>query len=301
MPPKRISLPRKGKGKALPSRDPVAAPFREMLSEVLPELQTDVPERPLKRRRTGRGNEPTSAISAPKQVNSDISDDDDDDMEFEDVDIENTAALNGELENSEQVKQLQTAYRDTDEESEEEDQDWEAIDFDALPPEKDEAKGLALNLKRVEEVDAKRPSPARRKTINKEERDLRLQVHKMHVLCLLSFVRLRNEWCNDYQVQKLLKPLLTKKMLTFLRPDPSLPVFGRTNSLKRGLEEVGAMWKKRFLITETGMRRSLWAENEKEILDVSDMCSFKFSSTILTSGSINRFLVQIAAQKNRTS
>ena len=273
MPPKRGSLPRKGKGKALPASDAVAAPFREMLSEALPALQTEVTERPLKRRRTGHRNEPLSAVSAPKSVSSEMrvdeddenenqneNENDEDDVVFEDVEIENP------------VKRLQTAYRDSDDESEEEDQDWEGIDFDAVP-EKIEVKGLDLNLSRAEEASSKqRPAPAvRRKPINKEERDLRLHVHKMHVLCLLSFVQTRNKWCNDYRVQKLLKPLLTKKMLAFLRPDPALPVFGRTNSLKRGLEDAGAMWKKRFLITETGMRRSLWAESENDILEVSIM------------------------------
>jgi len=273
MPPKRTSLPRKGKGKAIPPSYPVAEPFRDMLSEVLPELQTDVPERPLKRRKTGRRGDPISAASAPSSVDANIIDDDD--VEFEDVDIDNIAISNDDLEAPSAVKQLQTAYRDSDEESNAEDQDWEAIDFDALP-ERDEGKGLELNLSRVEESHVQRPIPARRRIINKEERHLRLHVHKMHILCLLSFVHTRNEWCNDYQVQKLLKPLLTRKVLTYLRPDSELPVFGRTNSLKRGLEEAGAMWKKRFLVTETGMRRSLWAEKEKDILDVS-ICTHVYS------------------------
>lgn len=41
----------------------------------------------------------------------------------------------------------------------------------------------------------------RRKPLSAVERRLRLDIHKMHVLCLLAHVHLLNLWCNDQAVQ----------------------------------------------------------------------------------------------------
>lgn len=41
----------------------------------------------------------------------------------------------------------------------------------------------------------------RRKPVTAAERKLRLDVHKTHLLCLLGHVQRRNLWCNDEEVQ----------------------------------------------------------------------------------------------------
>jgi xeroderma pigmentosum group C-complementing protein len=250
----------KGKGKAKASSSAVPDVYRDMLAEALP-MQSGVPERPLKRRRTGRRDEPGPSSNAAKADEERNDQEDEDDLEFEDV------LDRSHNEDSDAPPKLQqTAYRDSDDDDSVSDFDWEAIDFDAKPQEP--SGDLELTL-------TKRPAPQRkstairRKMVTKEQKALRLQIHKMHVLCLLAYVDKRNDWCSDSEVQSSLKPLLTKKMLTFLRPREDLSQFGRADSLKRGLDDVAKLWRTKFSITARGMRRSLWADDEKDLHNVS--------------------------------
>ena len=111
----------------------------------------------------------------------------------------------------------------------------------------------------------------RRKPISKTEKDRRVEIHKTHLLCLLAHVSRRNRWCNDPVVQETLRPLLTEKMETYLNPDTSLPQFGRTQSLKNGLQDVLNMFKIQFRVTERGIRRALWAESEEHLQNVNSL------------------------------
>ncbi|KAJ5671868.1 hypothetical protein N7507_000995 [Penicillium longicatenatum] len=42
----------------------------------------------------------------------------------------------------------------------------------------------------------------RRKPVTAAEKKLRLEIHKTHLLCLLAHVSLRNRWCNDHETQE---------------------------------------------------------------------------------------------------
>ena len=252
----------KGKGKATSSRNALPDVYQDMLGEALP-TQSDIPERPLKRRKTGAGNRTaTSTIKTDDE-------DDEEDFEFEDVLV---ARNEGESDISEfeaPKKSQQTAYRDSDEDSDDSDHDWNALDFDTLPPDDVPRRDLELTLKPKTAPQRQKVTP-RRKAVSKAEKALRLEAHKMHVLCLLAHLDRRNEWCNDDDVKKSLKPLVDKKMLTFLRPKSDLPQFGRTEALKRGLEMASKMWRTKFNITARGARRALWADDEKDVQNVSN-------------------------------
>jgi len=251
----------KGKGKASSSVPDI---YQDMLAEALP-THSKIPERPLKRRRVGERSRIDTSSSAVKKPNEQQSDgDDDDEVEFEDV-LGQIRAASSEDESDAQAKIQQTAFRSSDEDSEA-DFDWDTFDF-STKPQVEPSGDLELTLKA-------RPAPLRkiaprRKLVTKEERALRLQIHKMHVLCLLAYVDKRNEWCNDSEVQASLKPLLTKKMMTFLNPSEGLTQFGQAESLKRGLEDVNKLWRAKFKITTRGMRRALWADDENDLQNVS--------------------------------
>jgi xeroderma pigmentosum group C-complementing protein len=252
----------KGNGKGKTSSSAVPDVYQEMLDKVLP-MQSDAPERPLKRRRTGRREDHGTASNA-RQSHLEQDDLDDEDLEFEDVLVKKNSGQSDSRESDEQAKPLQTAYRDSDDESGSE-YDWEAIDFDTRPQDEPSAD---LELTLTARPTSQRPTAPRRKVATKTERALRLQVHKMHILCLLSYMDRRNNWCNDSEVQSSLKPLLSKKMLTFLKPRSDLSQFGQAESLKRGLEDVSVMWRTKFSITARGLRRSLWADDEKDLQNV---------------------------------
>jgi xeroderma pigmentosum group C-complementing protein len=56
-------------------------------------------------------------------------------------------------------------------------------------------------------------------------------------------------------------------MVKFLNPPSNASQFGRTESLKKGLQEVATMFKAKYSITERGLRRALWAEDESQLQD----------------------------------
>ena len=239
-------------------------------------MHPDIPDRPLKKRRTGRRDAGTS-IKIGKAETEQNEQEDDEDLEFEDVLGQERPDRSDGEDTVEPSKPQQTAYRESDDSSSSSASnfDWDTINFDAKPGE-EPSGDLELTL-------TKRPVPqrkitaTRRKVVTKEERAIRLQIHKMHILCLLAYVDRRNDWCSDLDAQSSLKPLLTKKMLTFLKPREDLSQFARTDSLKRGLDDVAKMWRTKFTITTRGMRRALWADDEKDLQNVRiTNCSFDY-------------------------
>lgn len=246
--------------------------YQEMLAEVgVAAPAASSPERPLKRRREGAPShskpaetaKPTEPTPAPIAVASSSKtiqeksldgedEEDDDDAEFEDVAIPEPT--------------IQTVELGSDEDEDDEDEDLRFEDVDLMVPLLDgdskpqEPKELELNLSAQKSAMTSKQAADRRKPITREERERRLDIHKAHLICLLSHVARRNHWCNDPQVQKQLRSHLTDKMIQYLTPGTNLSQFGRTESIKNGLKLVAEMWATKYEITERGMRRSLWAE-----------------------------------------
>ncbi|OTB09543.1 hypothetical protein M426DRAFT_316093 [Hypoxylon sp. CI-4A] len=220
--------------------------YREMLIEADVKPNATSSERPPKRRRPGEKKQESPKKPDPPKVTSKNEDvDEEEDVQFEDVPL--PAAT------------IQTVYRDSDEEDD---------DFSFPPsisePTEDTNKDLELDLS-ARATSSPRKNVDRRKPISKDEKDRRIEIHKTHLLCLLAHAARRNRWCNDDAVQGTLRTLLTKKMINYLNPGTHLTQFGRANSLKEGLQEVGTKYKTKYQITERGLRRALWAEKEADL------------------------------------
>lgn len=245
-------------------------------------MTLEAPERPLKRPRTGRRPATAAANHPPKpelvskddqtesqtfksnetsskpDVKPELEDNDDDDIEFEDVEIPKPT--------------VQTAYLSSEEEESEEDEDIKFEDIEIPTQSKgddqsDENSGtLKLNLTAAEA--ALTPSkPNRKQPISKAEKERRIEVHRMHLLCLLAHVEKRNHWCNDPVVHGVLRSILEPKTIQFLNPRPDLSQFGRTESIKNGLLSVRYTLRELFRVTEIGLRRALWAEDKADLQD----------------------------------
>ncbi|TPX14642.1 uncharacterized protein E0L32_005334 [Thyridium curvatum] len=191
-----------------------------------------------------------AATEVPSQTDGD--DPDEEDIEFEDIVIPEPV--------------IQTAELDSEDEDDEDIQ-FEDIDLavDELPADDGPPKVLELNLTSHQAATTPRRTVEKRKPLTKEEKERRIEVHKMHLLCLLAHAARRNHWCNDQVVQESLQSLLTDKMVTYLNPRKSLPQFGQTESLKNGVQQASNAFKLRFAITERGLKRALWAEDEKHL------------------------------------
>lgn len=272
------------------ARDPeVPDIYREMLAEAgitSRRMTSDTPERPLKRPRTGR--KPTTRVAdepqAPEKPSKDQPqaellqvpaasaapvedlDVEEEDIEFEDVEIPKPT--------------VQTTYLSSEDEESEEDIQFEDVDIPEVPPyqeQPDEGAGT-LNLNLTAAQEALTPSkPNRKQPLTKAEKEHRVEVHRMHLLCLLAHVEKRNHWCNDPVVQETLRPLLDSKTVQLLNPRRNLTQFGQTESIKKGLIQVQNVFWQFFQVTEVGLRRALWAEDkadlkEYEIPDNIDNC-----------------------------
>ncbi len=95
---------------------------------------------------------------------------------------------------------------DRSEDSEMSDADWEDVDLamqtfhQRKPLEHDYSSNGELNLVLGTDDHEARRSTRLRKPVTSADRKLRLEIHKMHLLCLLFHVHIRNYWCNDEKV-----------------------------------------------------------------------------------------------------
>lgn len=105
------------------------------------------------------------------------------------------------------VKQVQTVYESAS--SDESDVEWEDVDLPQPTPGPSSA-ALAvqgddepLEITLGQEPQSRKKAIQRRKPVTAAEKNVRLDVHKTHLLCLLSHVSIRNRWCSDDEVQVL--------------------------------------------------------------------------------------------------
>ncbi|KAF2203574.1 Rad4-domain-containing protein [Delitschia confertaspora ATCC 74209] len=110
----------------------------------------------------------------------------------------------------------------------------------------------------------------RRKGITSVEKKLRLDIHKLHVLCLLYHVHRRNTWCNDETVQSTLRRLPSPKALNNLVPNPEFTQIQATTRFVDGIKELKQLWANRFTVNALGMHKPRWADADAEVQPVSD-------------------------------
>ncbi|ODH40905.1 hypothetical protein ACO22_01504 [Paracoccidioides brasiliensis] len=126
---------------------------------------------------------------------------------------------------------------------------------------------LQITLEKPTEKGKQRAVGMRRKPVTAQERRWRLDIHKMHVLCLLGHVQRRNLWCNDDGVQNALKRILSKHTIMCLNPKANLPQFTRSTTFADGLKQASDAFKQRFKVTSPGMKRPYWLEHPNDIKD----------------------------------
>lgn len=171
------------------------------------------------------------------------------------------------------LTQSQTIYDVDAEDASEDDSDMEWEEVIVQQPEKNDLNTAGvvgdqtLNITLERPSDQRRTIIRRRKPVSGAEKKLRLDIHKAHVLCLLGHVYIRNIWCNDDEVQKFLKQMLTKQMIALLNPKESAPQFTRSTTFIDGLKQASETFARRFRITAPGLRKPYWAENAEECKD----------------------------------
>jgi xeroderma pigmentosum group C-complementing protein len=126
---------------------------------------------------------------------------------------------------------------------------------------------IVMGGKKAEDTNKRK---VRRRAITAVDKKRRLDIHKMHVLCLLYHVHRRNAWCNDRRVQSTLRRIVSPKTLSNLVPNPDLTQYSASKRFVDGMNELKIMWSKRFKVTAQGMYKPRWAEVEAAIRPFSD-------------------------------
>jgi xeroderma pigmentosum group C-complementing protein len=256
-------------------QDGVPAVFQEMLAEnELSSPNGDAEQsRPLKRRRVAaaRNSSNTVSRSSDKTVEPSLS------KSLLPRPI--TSAANGISKREPllpKVKPLDAIhrYRPTDHSdaslasgseasSNESDTNWEEVELyhDGSSAEDDPVSDLKDLDIVIDKSTTAKPSSQhkRRKGITTQEKKQRFDIHKVHILCLLSHVAIRNRWCNDREVQASLKKLLPAKIIMLLHPNPEHSQSEALRSFENGLNHIKLFWRDRFKMNSYGMMRPYWA------------------------------------------
>ncbi|KAF2798466.1 Rad4-domain-containing protein [Melanomma pulvis-pyrius CBS 109.77] len=110
----------------------------------------------------------------------------------------------------------------------------------------------------------------RRRGITSVDKKRRLEIHKMHILCLLYHVHRRNAWCNDEKVQATLRKLPPPKTLDSLVPNPEFTQYQASKRFVDGIQDLKRLWSDLFSVTALGMHRPRWADADSEVKPFSD-------------------------------
>jgi xeroderma pigmentosum group C-complementing protein len=85
--------------------------------------------------------------------------------------------------------------------------EWEEVDLQQAPAQSIQvapvtgADNEPLQITLDGHEGKRRKVISRQKPLTAAEKKLRLDIHKVHVLCLLRHVQIRNLWCNDDELQ----------------------------------------------------------------------------------------------------
>ena len=179
---------------------------------------------------------------------------------------------------SEDDRVVQTIINETYEssESEESEFEWEDVvlgqeDGEGNADPEPEINDISITFgERTDEQKA--TNRVRRKGITSAERKLRLDIHKLHILCLLYHVHRRNIWCNDEKVQATVRKIaqVAPKSLKKLVQKPENSQFWNSKMFLEGVDELRRLWASRFLITAAGLHRARWADADDEAPPFSD-------------------------------
>lgn len=206
-----VARTRRTKGRVSKQDTEVPEAFRDLLSEATTSVVAGADEdsKPLKKRRTARsiiGNEtddtkqspapniriaPKSTPPAPTES---------------DQEIEEDYNLNARLH----------TVTDYSEESDESEFEWEDVGLGQVEGEDGETTRVEPHIEDLSIVIGENKAcktvtkQVRRKGVTAADKRRRLDIHKVHLLCLLYHVHLRNAWCNDEGAQVLFNHIISK-------------------------------------------------------------------------------------------
>lgn len=266
---------RRGRGRAQSAvGDPKTAPYQELLAEVDTAVEEHGQERPLKRRKrlqdraiadsvgdaskvdsiqnVPHNSSPAASVASPESSTAATGDMNNAGPESEEE--HEISPMLTHMHTSPSTLDVQVVYDDTDS-SEESDADFERLLLEGI-------QGDADNSKKPEDEDtvhatvaSAAPRPAARVTPRKhakaKDKIMRVDVHKVSVLCWLMHGYFRSSWCNIQAARNSIRQVMTARQRSFLNPDPTLAQNERSLLFQRGLDEACKSFQENFTITRS--------------------------------------------------
>ena len=207
-----VARTRRTKGRVSKQDTEVPEAFRDLLSEATTSVVAGADEdsKPLKKRRTARGTIETDDTRQSPTPNIQIAPKSTPPAPTEsDQEIEEDYNWNARLH----------TVTDYSEESDESEFEWEDVGLGQTEggdgeTTRDEPHIEDLSIVIGDNEAGKTVTKqVRRKGVTAADKRRRLNIHKVHLLCLLYHVHLRNAWCNDEEAQVLLNQIISKGTL----------------------------------------------------------------------------------------
>ena len=233
---------RKGGRRRKQDEDEVPKVFQEMLVEAAMSSQNEehVKTRPVKRRRLS-----PQLSNAPPPLPA--------------QDAEANVPISPLTSSASSPRPQQIVYEDFGSSEDGSDVEFEDVTLENNSEDEDHPEQKPLQL----DLSTRTPPQSitqRRKPVSKAERDYRLNVHKAHLLLLLLNLQQRRAWCENEDIQAILKPLIPSKLRNMLHVSEDKPAYQRMYAFNKALEEICAIWRDEYEITGPGMRRAYWKE-----------------------------------------
>ena len=226
-------------------------------TETPPAVQMDDEGQTVKKRRIG-GRVVTQQSEAQRHLDL---------IEGPQVDVQDDTR---ELSHEPYTKQ-QYVTRTDSEDSADSDANWEEVDITenaAIQPplnaDYSEPEGIEITIGQRDQSESTAKAK-KRKPISAFEKRLRLEIHKIHLCCLLTHSFIRNHWCNDDSVQSHLRKTLPSRTISYLNPDEDKSQFQRSRSFMDGLEQACDHFRGRFKTESMGLTKAKWANSPRDL------------------------------------
>lgn len=289
------SSPRRStRGNSTRKRETTPDVYQELLQETISSTSApDENNRPLKRRKiAGRRRESDAHFTQPAERPKAIPENAPEavsDLENDEPRLRQSIELTEESDDSDLEWEDALGDGDDDGDDDADKADGQDVDTDATG----EAGGVSITIGE-EEAKEQGPRKPKRQGITAAERQRRLDIHKLHFLCLLYHGHIRNAWCNDEKVQATLRKLPPARILSNLVPNPDHMQSQASKIFTIAMQELSAFWAKRFSLTALGIKKVKWGEEsaarnaqDLQYMDyIMDKDDFRRAATSL-SGSID--------------
>ncbi|EMR08224.1 hypothetical protein PNEG_03393 [Pneumocystis murina B123] len=139
--------------------------------------------------------------------------------------------------------------------------EWENFGFDSEENENkntEKQKDETTFEYKIEENISKK-----RHGIKGKDRKLRLEIHKLHLLCLISHASLRNYFCRDKRLHAKLKTILPYEIRELFHPNVKISQYRKSKMFMIALRAIVNIWKKKFKKNKYGLSKSLWKSPEQ--------------------------------------